>query len=151
MFPPSTTGCAASPASTAAAIELVVVLPFVPVTPMVGATHSRFGTDPMRRYDADLVVPRTVRVQCALLKGMALRYVMRRRGAEDRYERQRVILTELVAALTRAPEKLDPLFRPLYAGAADDAAALRVVIDQVASLTDHAAVAWHRSLVAAHR
>ncbi len=40
MLPPSTTG--ASPAaSTAAASELVVVLPFVPVTPTVAAGHSR--------------------------------------------------------------------------------------------------------------
>ncbi|WP_328466560.1 deoxyguanosinetriphosphate triphosphohydrolase [Actinoplanes sp. NBC_00393] len=121
------------------------------VSSAVGATHSRFGTDPMRRYDADLVVPRTVRDQCALLKGMALRYVMRTRAAEDWYEQQRTILTELVDALTRTPERLDPLFRPQHAAAADDAAALRVVIDQVASLTDPAAVAWHRTLVAARR
>ncbi|MEU4422774.1 deoxyguanosinetriphosphate triphosphohydrolase [Actinoplanes sp. NPDC024001] len=121
------------------------------VSSAVGATHSRFGTDPMRRYDADLVVPRTVRDQCALLKGMALRYVMRTRAAEDWYDQQRTILVELVEALTRTPERLDPLFRPQHAAAADDAAALRVVIDQVASLTDHAAVAWHRTLVAARR
>ena len=121
------------------------------VSSAVGATHSRYGTDPMRRYDADLVVPRTARNQCALLKGMALRYVMRSRAAEDWYERQRTILVELVEALTRTPEGLDPLFRPQHAAAADDAAALRVVIDQVASLTDHAAVAWHRSLVATRR
>jgi dGTPase len=46
---------------------------------------------------------------------------------------------------------LDPLFRPLHAAAADDAAALRVVIDQVASLTDHAAVAWHQAVVGTRR
>ncbi|MFC7532167.1 deoxyguanosinetriphosphate triphosphohydrolase [Actinoplanes sp. GCM10030250] len=117
------------------------------VSSAVGATHSRFGTDPMRRYDADLVVPRTVRDQCALLKGMALRYVMRSRAAEGWYEQQRTILMELVEALSRTPERLDPLFAPLHAAAVDDAAALRVVIDQVASLTDPAAVAWHRSVV----
>ncbi|MEU4564732.1 deoxyguanosinetriphosphate triphosphohydrolase [Actinoplanes sp. NPDC023936] len=121
------------------------------VASAVGATHSRFGTEPMRRYDADLIVPRTVRNQCALLKGMAFRYVMRSRAAEDWYAEQRVILVELVEALTRTPEKLDPLFGPLHAAAADDAAALRVIIDQVASLTDHAAVAWHKSLVPARR
>ncbi|BBH66628.1 deoxyguanosinetriphosphate triphosphohydrolase-like protein [Actinoplanes sp. OR16] len=121
------------------------------VASAVGATHSRFGTDPMRRYDADLIVPRTVRNQCALLKGMAFRYVMRMRAAEEWYSRQRVILVELVEALLRTPERLDPLFRPLFAAAPDDAAALRVVIDQVASLTDPAAVAWHESLVAARR
>jgi dGTPase len=121
------------------------------VSSAVGATHSRHGTEPMRRYDADLIVPRTVRNQCALLKGMAWRYVMRTRAAEDWYEHQRTILLELVDALVRTPSRLDPLFSPLFAAAPDDAAALRVVIDQVASLTDPAAVAWHRTLMAADR
>jgi dGTPase len=119
------------------------------VSSAVGATHSRHGTEPMRRYDADLIVPRTVRNQCALLKGMAWRYVMRTRAAEDWYEHQRTILLELVDALVRTPSRLDPLFSPLFAAAPDDAAALRVVIDQVASLTDPAAVAWLGTLVAA--
>jgi dGTPase len=43
---------------------------------------------------------------------------------------------------------LDVVFRPLYDAAESDAEALRVVIDQVASLTDHVAVAWHRTLLA---
>ncbi|WP_430782153.1 deoxyguanosinetriphosphate triphosphohydrolase [Actinoplanes sp. G11-F43] len=117
------------------------------VASAVGATQSHHGTEPLRRYQADLIVPRTVRDQCALLKGMAFRYVMRSRAAESWYEQQRTILTELVEVLTRTPERLDPLFRPLHAAAADDAAALRVVIDQVASLTDPAAVTWHRELI----
>jgi dGTPase len=118
------------------------------VSSAVGATHSRYGSEPMRRYDADLIVPRTVRNQCALLKGMALRYVMRTR-AEGWYDRQRQILTELVEALSRrAPDHLDPLFAPMWKAAGDDAARLRVVIDQVASLTDPAALDWHRTLVA---
>jgi dGTPase len=122
------------------------------VSSAVGATNSRHGSEPMRRYAADLVVPRTVRVQCALLKGMALRYVMRARAAEDWYEQQRTILTELVAALCeRAPGPLDAMFAPLWKAADDDAARLRVVVDQVASLTDHAAVTWHRTLVAGGR
>jgi dGTPase len=119
------------------------------VSSAVGATNSRHGSEPMRRYDADLVVPRTVRVQCALLKGMALRYVMRARAAEDWYEQQRTILTELVGTLgERAPEHLDPIFGPWWKAAGDDAARLRVVVDQVASLTDRDAVSWHRTLVA---
>ncbi|GIE91085.1 deoxyguanosinetriphosphate triphosphohydrolase [Actinoplanes regularis] len=119
------------------------------VSSAVGATHSAYGTDPMRRYDADLVVPRTARNQCALLKGMAFRYVMRTRAAEQWYEQQRTIIVELVEALTRTPEGLDPLFRPLHRAAGSDAAALRVIVDQVASLTDHTAVAWHGALAGA--
>jgi len=118
------------------------------VASAVDATRERNGDGPLRRYDADLVVPRHVRAQCALLKGIALRYVMRRPGSDARYGREQEILRELVAALeVRAPECLDQVFAPLWREATDDAARLRVVVDQVASLTDQAAVAWHRRLV----
>jgi dGTPase len=114
----------------------------------VNATREAFGTGPLRRYDADLVVPQRERALCAVLKGIALKYVMRRRGTEPWYEEQREILTDLVEVLSeRAPDSLDPVFGPLWKDAADDAARLRVVIDQVASLTDPAAIAWHRQLV----
>ncbi|HEX5542228.1 MAG TPA: deoxyguanosinetriphosphate triphosphohydrolase, partial [Micromonospora sp.] len=117
------------------------------VTSAVAATQDRSGVGPLRRYAADLVVPREIRAQCALLKGLALRYVMRRPGAEAWYERQRQILTELVhGLLMRAPDTLDPVFAPLWKAAPNDVARLRVVIDQVASLTDPAAVIWHQRL-----
>ncbi|MGI5214440.1 deoxyguanosinetriphosphate triphosphohydrolase [Plantactinospora sp. CA-290183] len=119
------------------------------VAAAVAATEERFGAGQLRRYAAELVVPRRIRAECALLKGMALRYVMRRPGAESWYVRQREILAELVAALTaRAPDALDPVFAPLWKAAPHDAARLRVVVDQVASLTDPAALAWHRRLTA---
>ena len=41
MFPPRTTGCEGSPARRCAASAAVVVLPFVPVTPIVGAGQRR--------------------------------------------------------------------------------------------------------------
>ena len=118
------------------------------VAAAVAATRAGFGPGPLRRYAADLIVPRATRVECALLKGIALRYVMRRRGAEEWYVQQREILASLVSALAdRAPDGLDPVFAPLWSAAGDDAARLRVVVDQVASLTDPAAVAWHARLV----
>jgi dGTPase len=112
------------------------------------ATRAEFGDGPLCRYDADLVVPATARARCALLKGIALRYVMRRPGSDARYTRELEILGALVAALAaRGPDDLDPVFAPLWRAAPDDAARLRVIIDQVASLTDPAAVAWHERLV----
>ncbi|HLL65615.1 MAG TPA: deoxyguanosinetriphosphate triphosphohydrolase [Micromonosporaceae bacterium] len=117
------------------------------VAAAVGATRELYGPGPLRRYAADLVVPRPVRAHCALLKGIALRYVMRRPGSAARYAREQSVLRELVEALlARAPAALDPVFAPRWLTAADDAARLRVVVDQVASLTDPAAVAWHRRL-----
>jgi dGTPase len=118
------------------------------VASAVGATSSRHDGNPVRRYQADLIVPRTARNQCALLKGMALRYVMRVRAAESWYEQQREILKTLVSALADlAPGPLDTMFRDMWNEAPDDAARLRVVIDQVASLTDRSAVDWHRKYV----
>ncbi len=117
------------------------------VAAAIVATRERHGSAPARRYAADLVVPRRFRAQVALLKGIALRYVMRRPEAEPIYVRQREVLRDLVATLSRrAPDGLDRVFAPLWRAAADDAARLRVVIDQVASLTDPAALAWHRRL-----
>jgi dGTPase len=117
-------------------------------TAAVRATRERYGPGPLRRYDADLIVPERIRAQCALLKGIALRYVMRQPGSEIRYAREREVLCELVTALLdRGADALDPVFAPMYRAADSDEARLRVVIDQVASLTDQAALTWHARLV----
>ncbi|GAA2171148.1 MULTISPECIES: deoxyguanosinetriphosphate triphosphohydrolase [Glycomyces] len=113
------------------------------------ATRAQFGDGRLHRYDADLVVPERERVQCELLKGIAWCYVMEPRSDESWYTRQREILQELVAVLCdRGPDALEPMFAETWHRAADDAARLRVAIDQVASLTDASAVAWHRRLTA---
>ena len=92
-------------------------------------------------------MPREVRARCAVLKGIALRYVLRRPGSVARLERQQQILADLVAGLAdRAPEALDAVFAPLWRAAGNDASRLRVVVDQVASLTDPAAVERHARL-----
>ncbi len=109
------------------------------------ATQEVFGQGPLVRHDADLVVPTTVRDEIAVLKGVAAHYVMR---ADDRViemERQRELLAGLAARLLRhAPEALGPVFREDWAAAADDAGRLRVLVDQLASLTDVSAPAWHQ-------
>ena len=54
------------------------------------------------------------------------------------------LLHDLVAALcVRGPGALDPARAEDWTAAPDDRARLRVVIDQVASLTDRAAAALH--------
>ena len=117
------------------------------VTAAVAATRERAGDGPLRRYAADLVVPRRVAAECALLKAVAGRYVMNRRDVTTVQSRQRELLTELIVLLTdRAPAALDPALRPDWLAAPDDAARLRVVVDQVAGLTDLSAPAWHARL-----
>jgi dGTPase len=59
------------------------------------------------------------------------------------YAQQRGILTELADALWAHPDRLDLGFAEDWDAAADDAARKRVVVDQVASLTDVSALAWH--------
>ena len=101
----------------------------------------------LRRYLCDFVVPRRQRLECALLKGVAARYVMAREGAAAQQARERELIAELAATVqVGAPRTLDPLFRPAWASAASDPARRRVVIDQIASLTDTSARAWHRRL-----
>lgn len=113
------------------------------------ATRARHGTGPLTRYAAELVVPRGARHECAVLKAVADRYVMQRPAQERLRADQRIVVAELAQALTaRAPEGLDPQFRALYDAAPDDRAALRVVVDQIASLTDAAARSLHARLTA---
>ena len=105
------------------------------------------GRLPLARYEADLVVPKQQRLECALLKGVTAHYVMSRSGVVAAQARERELIGELAEAiLAGAPGTLDSVFRPEFEAAADDAARLRVVIDQVASLTDTSAIAWHQRL-----
>jgi dGTPase len=102
---------------------------------------------PIVRYAGRIPVPATVETEIAILKGIAAHLVMK---ADDRVQvltRQRVLLTELVEATwAAAPATLEASFAADWAAAADDPARRRIVIDQVASLTDLSAVDRHRAL-----
>ena len=102
---------------------------------------------PLTRYAADLIVPRQQRLECALLKGITAHYVMTRAGVLAAQARERELLAELALAVERgAPRTLDPLLRPAWDAATSDTARRRVVIDQIANLTDTSAIAWHHRL-----
>ena len=112
------------------------------------ATREEFGWELLARYAASLVVPEPTVVEIAVLKGMATLTVM---VAEDRlrlHDIQSAVITELAQWYSAMPTKLDPMFRADYFEAADDAARLRVVVDQIASLTDHSAWALYHQLKA---
>jgi dGTPase len=112
------------------------------------ATREVHGGGRLTRYSADLVVPRSTLVEIAALKGVAAVWVMTVESRQPVYARERELLSELVSALAgRGPDALAPLYGALWAQADDEAGRLRVVIDQVASLTDGSATAWHRGLV----
>jgi dGTPase len=99
------------------------------------------------RDGSDLVVPRRQLLECALLKAVAAEFVMSRDGAARGQARERELIAELATAIEAgAPATLDPLLRPAWQAAATDAEKRRVVIDQIACLTDNSAIAWHTRL-----
>lgn len=109
------------------------------------ATRARYGGGALTRYSADVVVPRDTIVEIAALKGVAAVWVMTAESRQPVYARQREVLAELVSALLhRAPGALTPCFASSWRQAEDDVGRLRVVVDQVASLTDSSATEWHR-------
>jgi dGTPase len=112
------------------------------------ATPVEYGPGPHTRYAADLVVPDEVRAEVAVMKAVAVHFVMNRPGADAVYSRQRDVIAELVNALViDGGRSIEPWLRPSYDEAADDGERLRVIVDQVASLTDVSIMSWHRRLV----
>jgi dGTPase len=107
------------------------------------ATRARSGEGTLRRYDADLVVPTQVKVEIAVLKAVAAVFVMDLPAAKHRQVREREVLAEVVDRLAQRPDQLEPAYRGLWEDARDDATRLRVVVDQVAALTDAAAWGLH--------
>jgi dGTPase len=111
------------------------------------ATRERFGDAPLVRHCADLVVPDTTVHEIAVLKGLAAHYVMRTDARAGIMGRQRELLAELFEALVVSEGRaLDSTYTDDIARAMDDAARTRVVVDQIASLTDASAVTWHLRL-----
>ncbi len=106
-------------------------------TAAIDATRQKWGSEPLTRYDAELVVPSIVASEVALLKTVALRYVMSDAGHKIRQERQRDRIHRVAEWLQRsAPGELDPVFVPAFLRAESDAERTRVIVDQIASYTE---------------
>lgn len=114
------------------------------------ATQSTRESYPERsliRFTASVVVSPDVIGEIAVLKGIVAAFVMTQGTRQPIYQRQRELLTGLADALWSAgPSELDPGFAADWAASDDDQARRRVVVDQVASLTDQSAMAWHDRL-----
>ncbi|WP_037160768.1 deoxyguanosinetriphosphate triphosphohydrolase [Rhodococcoides fascians] len=106
-------------------------------TAAIDATRQKWGTEPLSRYDADLVIPPIVASEVALLKTMALRYVMSDASHKVRQARQRDRIHRVAEWVERSgPGELDPIFVPAWNRAQSDAERTRVVVDQIASYTE---------------
>ncbi|MGG5258626.1 deoxyguanosinetriphosphate triphosphohydrolase [Phycicoccus avicenniae] len=108
------------------------------------ATRAAHGDGVLVRHEASLVVPEEARAETVVLKAVAAHFVMLAAERVAVYEAQREVVAELVAAYEADPARLDRDLRADHDAAPDDGAALRVVVDQVASLTDVRALELHR-------
>ena len=118
----------------------------------VGATQAISGTGRLARYAADVVVPHETMLEIAVMKGLATTFVMTTDHRQPIYQRQQDVLSELVAVLSATGDAhLETMFAADWRDAGDDDARLRVVIDQIASLTDVSALALHERLVGTER
>jgi dGTPase len=110
------------------------------------ATREKYGTGELKRFGAELVIPRDQQVEVALLKAISAFYLIQAPEAQARYGKQRKVIYELVEMIQAAgAQVLDTVFLAAW-HQSDERQQLRVIIDQVASLTDPAAYALHARL-----
>ena len=96
--------------------------------------------------EPQLSVPEDIRVEISFLKGLVAVHVMSHTARQPIYTHQREILTAVADTLFARPEHLDPVFHADWLQASTSEARKRVVVDQVASLTDQSATALHERL-----
>ena len=101
----------------------------------------------LTRYRAGVIIPSKVRSEIAVLKGIVASQVMTSDDRQGYYEDQRTLLIELAETLLASNgNHLDSVSAEAWRNANSDEQRKRVIVDQVASLTDPIAVAMHESL-----
>jgi dGTPase len=112
-------------------------------------TRKVHGNGALRRYEADLVIPREQEVEVDFLKAVAGHYLINAAISQERYAKQQIVIKELVEMLHKhAATALDSIFVKDWESSSDETARMRIIIDQVASLTDPGAYALHARLSA---
>lgn len=120
----------------------------------VSATREAYAGSVLVRYNAHVVVPRVVEAEIAVLKGIMGQAIVTIEARKGVYKEQRRVLKRLADALwstdalwSAGADVLEPAFSADFLAATDDAERARVVVDQIASLTDQSAIDWHNRLV----
>jgi dGTPase len=120
----------------------------------VAATREAHPGPSIARYNGHVVVPRVVETEIAVLKGIMGQAIVTIEARKGVYKEQRRVLGRLADALwstdalwSAGADVLEPAFAADFLDATTDAERARVVVDQIASLTDQTAVDWHNRLV----
>ena len=112
-------------------------------------TRKVHGNGPLQRYEADLVIPREQEVEVDFLKAVAGHYLINAAISQERYAKQQIVIKELVEMLHKhAAKALDSIFVKDWEISSDETSRMRIIIDQVASLTDPGAYSLHARLSA---
>jgi dGTPase len=112
---------------------------------LIGRFAGSVMVDTLDGHDR-LVVPPETRAEIAVLKGFVAVKVMSHSGRQPVYHHQRGVLKALAETLSENPDHLETMFRADFEAAVDDASRQRVIVDQVASLTDQSAMALYERL-----
>jgi dGTPase len=118
------------------------------VSQTISAIVDASSVDSMARYGARIEVPENIKAEIAVLKGIVSAFLMSHESRRPIYEWQRELLAELAdAILASNGENLDVYCTSAWAMAKGEVEQRRVVVDQVASLTDQSAITMHNRLV----
>jgi dGTPase len=118
------------------------------VSQTIQAIADTSPAESMARYGAKIEVPSNVRAEIAVLKGIVSAFLMSHESRRPIYEWQRELLAELADAILACNgQNLDVYCTSAWGKAKSEIEQRRVVVDQVASLTDQSAITLHNRLV----